>query len=152
MEPAIREFLLSVLPSPNVEKIDREGRKIPTVTLTFAQSLDGKIAGRNGTQLILSGPDSMLMTHWYRTSTDQGISFSHFNSRMRAMHDAIVVGVGTALNDDPQLNGKLAGRLTRILCMNLADPSPLDIRSGQTGSSITTPSHFGCTSTPVCGM
>ena len=25
--------------------------------------------------------------------------------RMRTMHDAILIGVGTALNDDPQLNG-----------------------------------------------
>jgi riboflavin biosynthesis pyrimidine reductase len=33
-------------------------------TLTFAQSLDGKIAGINGQQLILSGKESMLMTHW----------------------------------------------------------------------------------------
>lgn len=34
------------------------------VTLTFAQSLDGKIAGVGGKQLILSGKESILMTHW----------------------------------------------------------------------------------------
>jgi 2,5-diamino-6-(ribosylamino)-4(3H)-pyrimidinone 5'-phosphate reductase len=49
--------------------------------------LDGKIAGEGGKQLILSGRESMIMTHW-----------------MRTMHDAILVGIGTALNDDPQLN------------------------------------------------
>ncbi|KAJ7109951.1 dihydrofolate reductase-like domain-containing protein [Mycena epipterygia] len=59
----------------------------PHVTLTFAQSLDGKIAGAAGAQLALSGPESMRMTHWLRT-----------------LHDAILVGIGTALNDDPQLN------------------------------------------------
>ncbi|KAI0785320.1 dihydrofolate reductase-like domain-containing protein [Irpex lacteus] len=59
----------------------------PHVTLTFAQSIDAKIAGKGGKQLILSGRESMVMTHW-----------------MRTMHDAIVVGIGTALNDDPQLN------------------------------------------------
>ncbi|EIW63974.1 bacterial bifunctional deaminase-reductase [Trametes versicolor FP-101664 SS1] len=59
----------------------------PCVTLTFAQSLDAKIAGAGGKQLILSGKESMVMTHW-----------------MRTLHDAIVVGIGTALNDDPQLN------------------------------------------------
>lgn len=37
----------------------------PFVTLTFAQSLDAKIAGRNGKQLILSGKESLVMTHWY---------------------------------------------------------------------------------------
>lgn len=37
----------------------------PYVTLTFAQSLDAKIAGVNGQQLILSGKESMVMTHWY---------------------------------------------------------------------------------------
>lgn len=36
----------------------------PNVTLTFAQSLDAKIAGVGGKQLILSGRESMVMTHW----------------------------------------------------------------------------------------
>ena len=36
----------------------------PKVTLTFAQSLDAKIAGLGGKQLILSGRESMVMTHW----------------------------------------------------------------------------------------
>jgi hypothetical protein len=36
----------------------------PRVTLTFAQSLDAKIAGIDGKQLILSGRESMVMTHW----------------------------------------------------------------------------------------
>ncbi|GJE89464.1 RibD family protein [Phanerochaete sordida] len=59
----------------------------PHVTLTFAQSLDAKIGGARGKQLALSGRESLVMTHW-----------------MRTMHDAIMVGIGTALNDDPQLN------------------------------------------------
>ncbi|KAF7303231.1 Methionine aminopeptidase 2 [Mycena kentingensis (nom. inval.)] len=62
----------------------------PHVTLTFAQSLDAKIAGPAGVQLALSGPESMLITHW-----------------LRSMHDAILVGIATALNDDPQLNTRL---------------------------------------------
>jgi 2,5-diamino-6-(ribosylamino)-4(3H)-pyrimidinone 5'-phosphate reductase len=36
----------------------------PHVTLTFAQSADSKISGINGQQLILSGKESMVMTHW----------------------------------------------------------------------------------------
>lgn len=72
-----REFLLSVLPSQSVEKFDREGKRIPLVTLTFAQSLDGKIAGSKGRQLILSGTDSMLMTHWYRPLMDESILSAH---------------------------------------------------------------------------
>lgn len=35
-----------------------------SVTLTFAQSVDAKIAGAGGQQLILSGRESMVMTHW----------------------------------------------------------------------------------------
>ncbi|TFK95041.1 bacterial bifunctional deaminase-reductase [Polyporus arcularius HHB13444] len=72
----------AALPTPASSESSR-----PFVTLTFAQSLDAKIAGVNGKQLILSGKESMIMTHW-----------------MRTLHDAILVGIGTALNDDPQLN------------------------------------------------
>ncbi len=41
----------------------------PYVTLTFAQSLDAKIAGKGGKQLALSGKDSLVMTHWSVTFT-----------------------------------------------------------------------------------
>lgn len=36
----------------------------PHITLTWAQSLDMKIAGPGGARVTLSGPESMLMTHW----------------------------------------------------------------------------------------
>ncbi|KAJ2707238.1 2,5-diamino-6-(ribosylamino)-4(3H)-pyrimidinone 5'-phosphate reductase [Coemansia sp. IMI 203386] len=59
------------------------------VTLTFAQSLDGKIS-LPGQQLLLSGSQAMSMTH-----------------HLRATHDGILVGVGTVLTDDPRLNARL---------------------------------------------
>lgn len=49
----------SAHPSPTSRSPTR-----PFVTLTFAQSLDAKIAGQGGKQLILSGRESMVMTHW----------------------------------------------------------------------------------------
>ena len=36
----------------------------PHVTLTFAQSIDAKIGDAHDRQLILSGKESMIMTHW----------------------------------------------------------------------------------------
>ncbi|KAI9492849.1 dihydrofolate reductase-like domain-containing protein, partial [Zychaea mexicana] len=60
----------------------------PFVTLTYAQSLDGMIS-KQGEQLLLSGPESMAMTH-----------------RLRLLHDGILVGIGTARVDNPQLNAR----------------------------------------------
>lgn len=71
---------------------------------------------------------------------------------MRAMHDAIVVGIGTALNDDPQLNSKLAQRCMLVRSVNLCDSSSFDSRNGQTTYQITTSSRLGYTSAPSHGL
>lgn len=63
----------------------------PAVTLSYAQSLDGCISLGDGQPLPLSGPDAMRVTH-----------------QIRAAHDAILVGIGTVLADDPQLSVRLA--------------------------------------------
>jgi 3,4-dihydroxy 2-butanone 4-phosphate synthase/GTP cyclohydrolase II len=62
----------------------------PRVTLTYAQSLDGSIAASSGAPLALSGTESMTYTH-----------------QLRAAHDAILVGIGTVLSDDPRLDVRL---------------------------------------------
>ncbi|KAI0870973.1 dihydrofolate reductase-like domain-containing protein [Hypoxylon argillaceum] len=64
---------------------------LPFVTLTFATSLDSALALGPGIRTALSGPQSKAMTHYLRTR-----------------HDAICVGVGTAIADDPGLNSRLA--------------------------------------------
>lgn len=48
--------------SPDNSKLQSPGGE-RLVTLTYAQSLDAKIAGRNGKQIQLSGPESAVMTH-----------------------------------------------------------------------------------------
>jgi 3,4-dihydroxy 2-butanone 4-phosphate synthase/GTP cyclohydrolase II len=64
----------------------------PSVTLTWAQSLDGSIALKSNERYRLSGEKSMAMTH-----------------RLRASHDAILVGINTVLADDPKLNAWRVG-------------------------------------------
>ena len=64
----------------------------PYVTLTYAQGIDGSLAVRRDQRLVLSGEESRLMTH-----------------RLRAVHDAILVGIGTVLADDPRLTAHLVG-------------------------------------------
>lgn len=60
------------------------------VTLSYAQSIDGVIGAVGSGQLHISGPDSLRVTH-----------------ALRARHQAILVGVGTILADDPQLTVRL---------------------------------------------
>jgi GTP cyclohydrolase II len=64
--------------------LDSTGR--PIVSLCYAQSLDGSLTDRCGQTLALSGRQASLMTH-----------------RLRSLHDAILVGIGTVLADDPRL-------------------------------------------------
>ncbi len=72
----------------NLRHRQRTGR--PYVTLTYAQSLDGAIAARPGHPLTLSCRESQAMTH-----------------ALRAEHDAILVGIGTILADNPSLTVRL---------------------------------------------
>jgi riboflavin-specific deaminase-like protein len=59
------------------------------VTVTWAQSLDGYI-GQKDRRMILSGAESMKMTH-----------------QLRSKHDAILVGINTVLCDQPRLSVRL---------------------------------------------
>ena len=84
----------------------------PTVTLTFAQSLDGSIARHRGQPLALSGQGSMVMTH-----------------RLRAEHDAILVGIGTVLADDPSLTVRLVeGEHPQPIIVDSQLRCPIDAR------------------------
>lgn len=65
-------------------KVRRRG--LPWVTLKYAMTLDGKIAAIGGDSRWVSGPESREMVQ-----------------DMRSRHDAILVGSGTALADDPLL-------------------------------------------------
>lgn len=60
-ELELSRFLEEIYPLP-FSVLSSSSTK-PFVTLTYAQSLDGKIAGVGGKQIILSGKESMNLTH-----------------------------------------------------------------------------------------
>jgi diaminohydroxyphosphoribosylaminopyrimidine deaminase/5-amino-6-(5-phosphoribosylamino)uracil reductase len=68
----------------------------PFVVLKAASSLDGKAATRSGDSRWISGEASRAHVH-----------------RLRSEADAVMVGIGTVLRDDPLLNVRLPGRKKR---------------------------------------
>lgn len=79
----------------------RLAKKRPMVTLKLAASLDGRIATQTGDSRWITGPQARRYTHL-----------------LRARHDAIMIGSGTALADNPDLS---------VRDLGLADRSPVRV-------------------------
>ena len=87
----LRSTIESYLPPKDMGESSPQSQ-LPHVTLTYATSLDSCISLAPGIQTQLSGPMSKAMTHF-----------------LRSRHDAILIGVGTAVADNPSLNCRLDG-------------------------------------------
>jgi diaminohydroxyphosphoribosylaminopyrimidine deaminase / 5-amino-6-(5-phosphoribosylamino)uracil reductase len=87
----------------------RTGR--PLVVLKSAMTLDGKVATRTGDSKWISGEASRARAHRWRAETD-----------------AVAVGIGTALADDPLLTARVEGvaRQPRRIVFDAEGRLPLD--------------------------
>jgi diaminohydroxyphosphoribosylaminopyrimidine deaminase/5-amino-6-(5-phosphoribosylamino)uracil reductase len=90
-------------------KHGRTGR--PFVRFKSAMTLDGKVATRTGDSKWISGEESRRIAHEWRAECD-----------------AVVVGIGTALADDPQLTARIPGvaRQPRRVVFDSEARLPLD--------------------------
>jgi len=85
----------------------------PSLTLSYAQSLDGSIATHDQRALPLSSAEALEVTH-----------------QLRAAHEAVLVGIGTVLADNPRLTVRLdlaqAGQQPQPVVLDTHLRLPLD--------------------------
>ncbi len=87
-------------------------KKIPFVSAKFASTLDGKIATVTGESQWISGAESRKFTH-----------------HLRDIHDAIMVGIGTVLADNPSLTTRLDnGKNPARIIVDSHARTPLDAK------------------------
>ena len=96
---------------------------LPFVTLKMAVSLDGKIATRTGDSRWITSDESRYGVHL-----------------MRSWSDAIMVGIGTVLSDDPRLTvrmGKERARSPLRVVVDSTARTPLESRVAETSEAPT---------------
>ena len=96
--------------------------RTPYVTLKYAMTLDGKIATRTGASRWITGPAARERVH-----------------AERLRHAAIMVGIGTVLEDDPLLTCRIDGGRDpiRVICDSRAR-TPINSQLVQTAYEIPT--------------
>jgi diaminohydroxyphosphoribosylaminopyrimidine deaminase / 5-amino-6-(5-phosphoribosylamino)uracil reductase len=74
----------------DMETVEKRANTRPSVTVSYAQTLDGRLATAGGSSQWISSSESLRFAH-----------------TLRAKHEAIMVGAGTACRDDPRLTVRL---------------------------------------------
>ncbi|TAQ84563.1 hypothetical protein B7494_g7110 [Chlorociboria aeruginascens] len=105
LPPERSTYLLESPQSPLPATIPESS--LPHLTLTYAQSLDGFISLRHNFPTAISSRATKEMSHY-----------------LRSRHDAILVGVGTAMADNPGLNTRFAEDGANIVGFE-KEPRPL---------------------------
>jgi diaminohydroxyphosphoribosylaminopyrimidine deaminase / 5-amino-6-(5-phosphoribosylamino)uracil reductase len=101
--------------------------KRPYVTLKWAQTADGKIAGPNGSRLQITDREANRIIH-----------------QLRARSDAILIGANTALNDNPLLtarnidDSRLSRRIVLDSRLRLREDSALVRTAGEAAVDVYT--------------